>query len=103
VPVPFREVRLALPFTARPADLVHTHSTGPVGMTGFRAAAAWDVPLVTTWHTDLLAYADLFAEIPVARPPGQGEQRRPGSRRGVLSCRCDRDGTGRTVVRCLRF
>jgi 1,2-diacylglycerol 3-alpha-glucosyltransferase len=65
VPVPSRQVRVGLPFTARPADVVHTHSTGPVGMTGFRAAADWGVPLVTTWHTDLLAYADLFVEIPV--------------------------------------
>ncbi len=66
VPVPFRHVRVGLPFTARPADIVHAHSTGPVGMTGFRAAADWGVPLVTTWHTDVLAYADLFVEVPVA-------------------------------------
>jgi len=59
-----RQVRVGLPFTPRPADLVHAHSTGPIGMTGFRAAADWCVPLVMTWHTDLLAYADLFAEIP---------------------------------------
>jgi 1,2-diacylglycerol 3-alpha-glucosyltransferase len=65
VPVPFRHVRVGLPFTARPADVVHVHSTGPIGMTGFRAAADWGVPLVTTWHTDLLAYADLFVEIPI--------------------------------------
>jgi 1,2-diacylglycerol 3-alpha-glucosyltransferase len=65
VPVPFRQVRVGLPFTARPADVVHAHSTGPIGMTGFRAAAGWGVPLVMTWHTDLLAYADVFAEIPV--------------------------------------
>jgi 1,2-diacylglycerol 3-alpha-glucosyltransferase len=65
VPVPFRDVRVGLPFAARPADVVHVHSTGPIGMTGFRAAADWGVPLVTTWHTDLLAYADVFAEIPV--------------------------------------
>jgi 1,2-diacylglycerol 3-alpha-glucosyltransferase len=65
VPVPFRQVPIGLPFTARPADVVHVHSTGPIGMTGFRAAAGWGVPLVMTWHTDLLAYADVFAEIPV--------------------------------------
>jgi 1,2-diacylglycerol 3-alpha-glucosyltransferase len=64
LPVPFRQVRVGLPFTARPVDVVHAHSTGPIGMTGFRAAADWGVPLVTTWHTDLLAYADVFAEIP---------------------------------------
>ncbi|SDT15945.1 Glycosyltransferase involved in cell wall bisynthesis [Actinoplanes derwentensis] len=65
VPVPFRQVRVGLPFTARPADVVHVHTTGPIGMYGFRAAADWGVPLVITWHTDLLAYADLFAEIPI--------------------------------------
>lgn len=65
VPVPYRQLRVGLPFTARPADVVHAHSTGPVGMTGFRAAAEWSVPLVSTWHTDLLAYADVFVEIPV--------------------------------------
>ncbi|MFD0522182.1 glycosyltransferase [Paractinoplanes durhamensis] len=65
IPVPFRQVRVGLPFTPGPADVVHVHSTGPIGMTGFRAAAAWRVPMVLTWHTDLLAYADMFAEIPV--------------------------------------
>jgi glycosyltransferase involved in cell wall biosynthesis len=65
VPVPFRHVRVGLPFTARRADVVHVHSLGPIGMTGFRSATDWRVPLVTTWHTDMLAYADVFAEIPV--------------------------------------
>ncbi|WP_433796887.1 glycosyltransferase [Actinoplanes sp. CA-252034] len=65
VPVPLRQVRVALPFTPPPADIVHAQTTGPIGITGFRAAAAWRVPLVVTWHTDLLAYADLFAEIPI--------------------------------------
>ncbi|MBU2667244.1 glycosyltransferase [Actinoplanes bogorensis] len=65
VPVPFRQLRAGLPFRPRPADVVHIHSTGPIGMTGFRAAAGWGVPLVATWHTDLLAYADHFVEVPV--------------------------------------
>jgi 1,2-diacylglycerol 3-alpha-glucosyltransferase len=65
VPVPWRHVRVGLPFTPRPADIVHAQTTGPIGMTGFRAAADWRVPLVATWHTDLLAYADVFAEIPI--------------------------------------
>ncbi|MEU4690847.1 glycosyltransferase [Actinoplanes sp. NPDC023714] len=64
LPLPLRDVRVGLPFTPRRADLVHAHSTGPIGMTGFRAAAAWGVPLVATWHTDLLAYADVYPEIP---------------------------------------
>jgi glycosyltransferase involved in cell wall biosynthesis len=67
VPVPFRQVRIGLP--ARPPigppDLIHLHTTGPIGMAGFRWARRWQVPLVLTWHTDLLAYADLFPEIPV--------------------------------------
>ncbi|GIE29540.1 glycosyl transferase family 1 [Actinoplanes italicus] len=65
LPVPLRQVRVGLPFTPRRAEVVHAHSTGPVGMTGFRAAADWGVPLVATWHTDLLAYADVFTEVPV--------------------------------------
>ncbi|HWS34426.1 MAG TPA: glycosyltransferase [Actinoplanes sp.] len=65
IPVPFRQVRVGLPFTAPPADIVHLHTTGPIGMYGFRMAAVWNVPLVVTWHTDLLAYADLFPEIPI--------------------------------------
>ncbi|GIF23693.1 glycosyltransferase involved in cell wall biosynthesis [Actinoplanes tereljensis] len=65
LPVPFRQVRVGLPFTPRPADVVHVHSTGPIGMTGFRAAADWGVPLVATWHTDVVAYADMFVEVPI--------------------------------------
>ncbi|GAA1615418.1 glycosyltransferase [Actinoplanes couchii] len=64
-PVPFRQVRVGLPFAARRADVVHVHTTGPIGMRGFRFAVEWGVPLVVTWHTDLLAYADLFPEIPL--------------------------------------
>lgn len=68
VPVPFRDVRIGLPLRTtlpfRP-DLIHVHTTGPIGMAGFRLAAELDVPLVMTWHTDLLAYADLFSEIPI--------------------------------------
>ncbi|NMO57324.1 glycosyltransferase family 4 protein [Actinoplanes sp. TBRC 11911] len=68
VPVPFRDVRIGLPHrTTLPfkPDLIHVHTTGPIGMAGFRLAAELDVPLVMTWHTDLLAYADVFPEIPI--------------------------------------
>jgi glycosyltransferase involved in cell wall biosynthesis len=34
-------------------------------MAGFRLAATRRLPLVLTWHTDLLAYAEHFLEIPV--------------------------------------
>jgi glycosyltransferase involved in cell wall biosynthesis len=69
VAVPTRKIRLAEPwFRADPhdtADLVHVHTTGPVGMAGFRLAERRKVPLVITWHTDLVAYADHFPEIPI--------------------------------------
>ncbi|WP_250008875.1 glycosyltransferase [Actinoplanes sp. M2I2] len=66
LPVPGRQVRVGSPwFRCAPADVVHAHTTGPIGMAGFRHAARCGVPLVVTWHTDLLAYADTFPEIPV--------------------------------------
>lgn len=66
LPVPGRHLRLGLPWPrCTPADIVHVHTTGPLGMAGFRLAARWRAPLILTWHTDLLAYADYFPEIPV--------------------------------------
>jgi 1,2-diacylglycerol 3-alpha-glucosyltransferase len=69
VPVPVRGIRVALPPrrlpVTGPVDVVHVHTTGPIGMAGFRFAAEHRVPLVVTWHTDLLAYADHYVEIPV--------------------------------------
>jgi glycosyltransferase involved in cell wall biosynthesis len=75
IAVPFRSVRLAAPWwlpappdgrgPAGEPDVVHVHTTGPVGMAGFRLAGERRLPLVLTWHTDLLAYADHFLEIPV--------------------------------------
>jgi 1,2-diacylglycerol 3-alpha-glucosyltransferase len=69
VAVPTRKIRFAVPwFRASPADrldLVHVHTTGPVGMAGFRLAEKRGLPLVMTWHTDLLAYAPYFPEIPI--------------------------------------
>ncbi|AGZ41859.1 glycosyltransferase [Actinoplanes friuliensis] len=67
VPVPGRSVRMAMPWSRAgpPADLVHVHTTGPVGLAGFRLAAKHRIPLVLTWHTDLLAYAEHFPEIPI--------------------------------------
>ncbi|GIE98557.1 glycosyltransferase [Paractinoplanes rishiriensis] len=73
IPVPRRQVRVALPSPrppltgpplTGPPDVIHAHTVGPIGMTGFRLAERWRVPLVMTWHTDLLAYADHFPEIP---------------------------------------
>lgn len=69
VPIPMRQLRMAAPWLtidpAEPVDVVHVHTHGPVGMAGYRMAAARGVPLVLTWHTDLLACADHFVEIPI--------------------------------------
>ncbi|MBM2615933.1 glycosyltransferase [Actinoplanes sp. LDG1-06] len=66
VPLPGRQLRVASPwFRCEPADVVHVHTCGPIGMTGFRMAERWRVPLVVTWHTDLVAYGDTFPEIPI--------------------------------------
>ncbi|MGK5685178.1 glycosyltransferase [Actinoplanes sp. URMC 104] len=66
VRVPGRDLRVGWPwFRCAPAGLVHVHTTGPIGIAGFRCAARWRAPLVVTWHTDLLAYADVFPEIPI--------------------------------------
>ncbi|WP_250030239.1 glycosyltransferase [Paractinoplanes maris] len=64
--VPGRQLRISTPWPqCRPADVVHVHTTGPLGMAGFRLAARRQVPLIATWHTDLLAYADIYPEIPI--------------------------------------
>jgi 1,2-diacylglycerol 3-alpha-glucosyltransferase len=66
VPVPLRNIRVGLPhFSAmRPVPhVVHVHTPGPVGIGGLRYARAHDVPVVMTWHTDLLAYSAHFMEV----------------------------------------
>ncbi|MFG1870530.1 glycosyltransferase [Micromonospora arborensis] len=66
LPVPTRPYRLALPRPpATPIDVVHVHTTGPLGVAGLRWAAARGVPTVLTWHTDLVAYAAHYPEIPI--------------------------------------
>jgi 1,2-diacylglycerol 3-alpha-glucosyltransferase len=42
---------------------VAVRMTGPVGMAGFRYAAGHQVPLILSWHTDFLGYAEHFREI----------------------------------------
>ncbi|MGW5559857.1 glycosyltransferase [Micromonospora sp. NPDC003944] len=64
--MPTRPYRLALPrLPSASADVVHVHTTGPLGVAGLRWAAARGVPTVLTWHTDLIAYAAHYPEIPV--------------------------------------
>ncbi|MCY1141064.1 glycosyltransferase [Actinoplanes sp. Pm04-4] len=66
LPVPGRQLRIGSPwFRCGPADIFHAHTTGPIGMAAFRLAARRGVPLVVTWHTDLVAYADTYPEIPI--------------------------------------
>ncbi|WP_432978985.1 glycosyltransferase [Dactylosporangium sp. CA-233914] len=66
VPVPLRNIRVGLPHFSgmRPVPhVVHVHTPGPVGIGGLRYARAHDLPVVMTWHTDLLAYSAHFMEI----------------------------------------
>lgn len=64
--VPTRPYRLALPRPpSAPVDVVHVHTTGPLGVAGLRWAATRGVPTVLTWHTDLVAYAAHYPEIPI--------------------------------------
>ncbi|MFC0504297.1 glycosyltransferase [Micromonospora costi] len=66
VPVPTRPYRLALPrLPDAPVDVVHVHTTGPVGVAGLRWAATRGLPVVFTWHTDLIAYAAHYPEVPI--------------------------------------
>jgi glycosyltransferase involved in cell wall biosynthesis len=68
VPVPLREIRVAVPRSAASwplPNIVHIHTTGPIGISGLRYAQAHAVPVVMTWHTDLLAYSAFFPEIQI--------------------------------------
>jgi 1,2-diacylglycerol 3-alpha-glucosyltransferase len=68
VPVPLRGIRVGRPrlAAARPVpDVVHLHTPGPIGIAGMRYARAHAIPVVMTWHTDLLAYSAFFPEIQI--------------------------------------
>ncbi|WBB67090.1 glycosyltransferase [Micromonospora sp. WMMD812] len=66
VPVPTRPWRLTPPRPpGAPADVLHVHTTGPLGVAALRHAAAHGVPVVFTWHTDLVAYAAYYPEVPI--------------------------------------
>lgn len=41
-------------------DVVHIHTPGQVGMLGIYAAKSFDIPLVATYHTDLVAYSQVY-------------------------------------------
>ncbi|WP_285683814.1 glycosyltransferase [Actinoplanes sp. NBRC 103695] len=70
VPYPVRRMRVALPWGAgpdgAPADVVHVHTTGTAGMTGFAYAARHRLPVVVTWHIDMLAYVRHYPDLAMA-------------------------------------
>lgn len=41
-------------------DIVHIHTPGQMGMLGMYAAKTFSLPLVTTYHTDLVAYSQIY-------------------------------------------
>lgn len=41
-------------------DIVHIHTPGQVGMLGMYVAKSFGLPLVTTYHTDLVAYSQVY-------------------------------------------
>lgn len=47
-------------------SLIHIHSLGPVGMFGFRCAWSMAIPVVFTWHTDVLSYSRYYGEVYLA-------------------------------------
>jgi 1,2-diacylglycerol 3-alpha-glucosyltransferase len=51
---------------SRDISLVHVHSLGPLGMLGFRYAWSMAIPVVLTWHTDVVAYSRYYGDIYLA-------------------------------------
>ena len=68
-----RDYRVALIFpllfrhsvSARRYDVIHVHTLGPIGLTGLYAGWRANIPVVLSWHTDLLAYQNCYPEIRV--------------------------------------
>jgi glycosyltransferase involved in cell wall biosynthesis len=96
VPVPLRDIRVGVPRfnTPRPVpDIVHIHTTGPIGIGGMKYARAHAIPVVMTWHTDLLAYSAFFPEIQFGAALAALQLRLGWTARDYL--RLARPGTGR--------
>ena len=47
-------------------DVIHVHTLGTVGLSGLYTAWHFHIPVVLTWHTDLVAYQRHYPEIKVA-------------------------------------
>jgi len=41
-------------------DIIHFHTPGPIGLFGVHYALQYNLPLVTTYHTDLYGYVDHY-------------------------------------------
>ena len=96
VPVPLRDIRVGVPRFAAPRplpDIIHVHTTGPIGIGGMRCAREHAIPVVMTWHTDLLAYSAFFPEIQIGAALAALRLRLGWTSRDYL--RLIRPGTGR--------
>ena len=54
------------PAAANEYDVIHVHTLGTVGLSGLYTAWHFHIPVVLTWHTDLVAYQRHYPEIKVA-------------------------------------
>ena len=45
---------------ANPPDVIHVQGLGPIGLLGVWAAKRYNIPLLVTWHTDFVAYAEHY-------------------------------------------
>ncbi|MEV6635852.1 glycosyltransferase [Actinoplanes sp. NPDC051470] len=87
VPYPVRRMRVAVPWGAGPsvpADVVHIHTTGTAGMTGFAYAARHRLPVVVTWHIDMLAYVRHYPDLAFAAASSAHRMRLGWSARDYL-------------------
>lgn len=44
-------------------DIIHVHTPTPIGLMGARIAIADNIPLVTTYHTDIEQYAKIYKKL----------------------------------------
>ena len=48
---------------ANPPDVIHVQGLGPIGLLGVWAAKRYNIPLLVTWHTDFVAYAEHYWQL----------------------------------------
>lgn len=49
--------------SANPPDVIHVQGLGPIGLLGVWAAKRYNIPLLVTWHTDFVAYAEHYWQL----------------------------------------